>query len=140
MTEREIYEKFSNISEQELNTKSNINFYVINVVMNAIIKCCRGEKNRSVRAIDRFRKKLLIPDSQTPECPEFEVKSKIRKYFMNGKVLEEYSVMIYEIDPFFMRITKKKSKLTKMDANIYYLELMSILLNIFRLRFFSQNH
>ena len=40
-----------------------------------------------------------IPDSEIPECPEFEVKSKIGKLFMNEKVLEEYSVKIYEIDP-----------------------------------------
>ena len=50
---------------------------------------------------------------------------------MNQKILKEYSVRIYEIDPFFMSITKKKQKLTKMAANTYYLELMSILLNIF---------
>ena len=30
MTEREIYEKFSNLSEDELNTKSNKNIYVRN--------------------------------------------------------------------------------------------------------------
>ena len=33
MTEREIYEKFSNLSEDELNTKSNKNVYVRNDVM-----------------------------------------------------------------------------------------------------------
>ena len=49
-----------------------------------------------------------IPDSEIPECPEFEVKSKIGKLFMNEKVLEEYSVKIYEIDPFFMTIRNKK--------------------------------
>ena len=44
MTEREIYEKFSNLSENELNTKSNKNIYVRNDVMTTIIKRCRGEK------------------------------------------------------------------------------------------------
>ena len=44
MTEREIFEEFSNLSEDELNTKSNKNFYDKNVIMTAIIKCCRGEK------------------------------------------------------------------------------------------------
>ena len=47
-----------------------------------------------------LEKKLIIPDSEIPECPEFEVKSKIGKLFMNENVLEEYSVKIYEIDPF----------------------------------------
>ena len=49
-----------------------------------------------------------IPDSEIPECPEFEVKSKIGKWFMNEKILKENSVRVYEIDPFFMTITKKK--------------------------------
>ena len=101
MTEREIYEKFDNLSKEELNTKSNKNIYVRNDVMTTIIKRCRGEKKRGIRAIDGFRKKLMIPDSEIPKCPEFEVKSKIGKLFMNEKIFEEYSVRIYEIDPYF---------------------------------------
>ena len=50
----------------------------------------------------------MIPDSEIPWSSEFEVKSKIRKWFMNEKILEEYSVKAYKIDPFFMTITKKK--------------------------------
>ena len=50
----------------------------------------------------------MIPDSEIPTCPEFEIKSKIGKLFMNKKILEEYSVKIYELIPFFMSITKKK--------------------------------
>ena len=38
MTEREIFEELDNLSEEELNTKSNKNVYVKNVVMAAIIK------------------------------------------------------------------------------------------------------
>ena len=41
----------------------------------------------------------MISDSEILECPEFEVKSKIGKQFMNEKVLAEYSV---EIDLFFL--------------------------------------
>ena len=44
MIEREIYEKLSDLSEDELNTKSNKNVYVKNNVMSNIIKHCRGEK------------------------------------------------------------------------------------------------
>ena len=51
------------------------------------------------RKIDGFRKKLLIPESKIPECPEHEVKSKIGNIFVNKSILEEYSVKIYEIDP-----------------------------------------
>ena len=52
----------------------------------------------------------MIPESEISECPEFEVKSKIGNIFVNEKILEEYSVKIYKIDP--------------------YLELMFILLNM----------
>ena len=44
MTEREIYEKFDNLSKDELNTKSNKNVYVKDNVMANIIKHSRGEK------------------------------------------------------------------------------------------------
>ena len=47
MTEREIYEKFDNLSEDELNAKSNKNTFVRNNVMINIIKHCRGEKKRN---------------------------------------------------------------------------------------------
>ena len=94
MTEREIYEKFDNLSKNELNTKSNKNVYIKNNVMTNIMKHCRGEKKRGIRAIDGFRKKLMIPDSKISKCPKHEVKSKIRSIFMDEKVLEEYSVKI----------------------------------------------
>ena len=86
-----------------------------------MIKRCRGEKKRGIRAIDGFRKKLMIPDSEIPKCPEFEVKSKIGKLFMNEKILEEYYVKIYEIDPYFYVHCKKN--LTKISANTYYFKI-----------------
>ena len=46
MTEREIYEKFDNLSNDELYIKSNKNVFVKNNVMTNIIKHCRGEKKR----------------------------------------------------------------------------------------------
>ena len=103
MTEREIYEKFDNLSKDELNTKSNKNVYVKNNIMTNIIKHCRGEKKRGIRAIDGFRKKLMILDFEISKCPEHEVKSKIGTIFVNKKILEEYSVKIYEIDPYFYK-------------------------------------
>ena len=127
MTEIEIFEKFDNLSEDELNTKSNKKVYVKNDVMTTVIKRCRGERKRGEKKIDGFREKLMIPESEISECPEFEVKSKI---FVNEKILEEFSVKIYEIDPYFYEHYTKKYKLIKMSVNIYYLELMFILLNI----------
>ena len=113
MTERDIYEKFENLIEDELNTKNNKNIYVRNGVMTAIIKCCRGEKKRGIRVINGFRKKLMIPDSEIPKRPEFEVKSKTGKLFMNKKIFEEYSVRIYEIDHYFYEHHKEKIKVDK---------------------------
>ena len=58
-------------------------------------------KKRGERKIDGFRKKLMIPESEISECPELEVKSKIENIFVNEKILEEYSVKVYEIDLYF---------------------------------------
>ena len=43
MTEREIFEKYANLNENELNTK-NKEIYAINDIMTAVIKHFRGEK------------------------------------------------------------------------------------------------
>ena len=42
-----------------LNTESYKNVFVKNTIMTNIIKHCRGEKKRGIRAIDGFRKKLF---------------------------------------------------------------------------------
>ena len=47
MTEKENFEKFDNLNEDELNTKSNKSVYVKNTIMTNIIKHCRGEKKRN---------------------------------------------------------------------------------------------
>ena len=99
--------------------------------MTTIIKRCRGEKTRGIRAINGFRDKLMIPDSEIPKCPEFEVKSKIGKIFKEHNPIEEYFVRIYEIDLYFYEHYENKSKLIKMDVNTYYLELMFIVINFY---------
>ena len=73
----------------------------------------------------------MIPDSAIPKCPEFEVKSKIGKILKNQNLTEEYSVKIYEIDPYFYEHYEKKYKLKKMGVNIYYLESIFILVSVF---------
>ena len=95
--------------------------------MTTIIKRCRGEKTRGIRAIDGFRNKLMIPDSEIPKCPEFEVKSKIGKKFKNHNPLEEYSVRIYEIDRFFINMKKiqgdkNRCKYKLLRIDIYFSE------------------
>ena len=74
----------------------------------------------------------MIPDSEIPKCPEFEIKSKIGKIFKKYNPLEEYSVRIYEIDLYFQEHYDKKYKLIKMDVNTYYLELMFSLINFYQ--------
>ena len=73
-----------------------------------ILKRCRGGKKRGIRAIDRFRKKFMIPGNEISVCLEYEVKSKIETIFINEEVLEEYSVKIYEMDPYFYEHYNKK--------------------------------
>ena len=55
-----------------------------------------------------LQKKLMIPDSEIPKSSECEVKSKIGKIFKNHNSIEEYSVKIYETDPYFYEHYEKK--------------------------------
>ena len=70
MTKKQIYKKFTNLSQEKLNTINNKKTYVKNDVMTTIIKRCRGEKKGGIRAIDGFRNKLMIPDFQITKCSE----------------------------------------------------------------------
>ena len=115
MTKREIYKTFTNLSEKEFNTKNNKNLYARNDVMTAIIKRCRWEKTSGIRAIDGFRKKFMIRDFEIPKCPEFKLNQKYKKSLKKHNPMEEYSVKIYKIDPYFYEHhEKKKYKLIKM--------------------------
>ena len=108
MTEREFYEKFYKLSEDELNTKSNKNVFVKNTIMTNIINHFRGEK-RGIKAIDGFRKQLFIQYHQISDSIEDKVKSKIGRIFVNEDILEEYSARIYEVDPYFSENYKKNT-------------------------------
>ena len=66
-------------------------------------------KKRGIKSIDGFRKKLFIPDYEISGSIEHKVKSKIRTIFVNEKILEEYSVKINEIDPYFSEHYKKNT-------------------------------
>ena len=55
----------------------------------------------------------MIPESEIPECPEHEVKSKIGNTFVNEKILEKCSVKIYEIDSYFYKHYKEKIHVDK---------------------------
>ena len=47
MTKKQIYKKFTNLSQEKLNTINNKKTYVKNDVMTTIIKRCRGEKKEA---------------------------------------------------------------------------------------------
>ena len=51
----------------------------------------------------------MISDYEISVSIEHEVKSKIGTIFVNEKILEEYSVKIYEIDPYFYEHYKKNT-------------------------------
>ena len=51
----------------------------------------------------------MIPDYKISESIERKVKSKIGTIFVNEDILEEYSVKIYEIDPYFSEHYKKNT-------------------------------
>ena len=104
MTEGEIYKKSS---EKEFNTKNNKKSYVKNDVMTTIIKRCRGQKARGIRAINGFRNKLMIPDSEVPKCPEFQVKSKIEKIFLGKITLKDILLRFMKLILIFMDMMKK---------------------------------
>ena len=100
--------------------------------MTTVIKYCSGEKTRGIGAIDEFKEKLMIPDSKIPKCPEFEAKSKIEKMFKNHNPLEEYSVRLYEIDPYLYKRYEKKIQADKNGCK-YILFRIDVYLNKFLL-------
>ena len=55
----------------------------------------------------------MILDSEISKCREFEVKSKIGKIFKKDNPLEEYSVKIYKIDPYFHEHYERKIQADK---------------------------
>ena len=57
----------------------------------------------------------MILDYEISVCPEHEVQSKIGTIFVNEEILEEYSVKIYEIDPYFYEHYNKKIQVDNND-------------------------
>ena len=57
----------------------------------------------------------MTPDYEISVSIEHEVKSKIGTIFVNEKILEEYSVRIYEIEPLFLWALQKKIQVDNND-------------------------
>ena len=70
------------------------------------------KKTRGIRAIDGFRKKL-IPDSEIPKFPDFEVKSKIEKSLKSIIPLKNILLRFMKLILIFIKIMKK----TQADKN-----------------------
>ena len=71
----------------------------------------------------------MIPDHEVSVSIEHKVKSKIGAILENEKILEEYSLKIYEIDPYFYEHYKKKLQVDNNDqecilfrVDIYFTE------------------
>ena len=54
---KEIFEKYDNLTEDELSVKSNKNFYVKNDVMSTVIKRCKGGKKKKKKKKKKRKKK-----------------------------------------------------------------------------------
>ena len=72
MTEKEVFKKHDNLSENRLSEESNENVYVKNDVISTVIKHCRGKKRQAKEKQMDLKKKLMIPESKL-ECPEHKV-------------------------------------------------------------------
>ena len=66
------------------------------------MKSCSGEQKRGERKTAKFRTKLVVPESKISQCEE--------NYLRLKKILEKYSVKIYEIDSYFYKHYEKKDK------------------------------
>ena len=71
----------------------------------------------------------MIPDFEISKCPEHEVILKIGIIFTNEKILEEYPVKIYEINPSFYKCYKEKIQTDKNECeyilfriDVYFIE------------------
>ena len=58
MTKREIFEKYDNLREDELNAKRNKNVYVKNNAMTTVIKRCRDEKEKKQKKNRWIQKRI----------------------------------------------------------------------------------
>ena len=92
MTEKEIFDKYANLSEDELSEKVTKTFMSKMMSWVLLLNVAEVKIKRGERKIDGFRRKLMIPDSEIPESPKHEVKSKVGNIFVNEKILEEHSV------------------------------------------------
>ena len=77
MTEREVFKKYGNLSENELNSKKNKDVYISNDVITSVIVHWWSEEKRT-KNTGEFRKKIEFTEFLIMLLSEYSIKSKIR--------------------------------------------------------------
>ena len=67
-----------------------------------------AEVEKKEKKIDGCRRKLEVTEFDILLLSEYSIRSKIGKRFINEKVLKEFYVKVYEIDPYFYKHNKEK--------------------------------
>ena len=111
MTEREVFQKYENLSEHELNNQNNKEVSVrINVITSVTVNCT-GEKKRAKKKEKKkgeFKRKLGFTKFDIMVLSEYSIKSKIGKIFVNEKYLKNIMSKFMKLILLFIRIVKKK--------------------------------
>ena len=111
MTEREVFQKYDNLSEHELNNQNDKEVSVrINVITSVTVNCT-GEKKRAKKKKKKkgeFKRKLGFTKFDIMVLSEYSIKSKIGKIFVNEKYLKNIMSKFMKLILLFIRIVKKK--------------------------------
>ena len=115
MTEREVFQKYENLSEHELNNQNDKEVSVrINVITSVTVNCT-GEKKRAKKKKKKkkkkkgeFKRKLGFTKFDIMVLSEYSIKSKIGKIFVNEKYLKNIMSKFMKLILLFIRIVKKK--------------------------------
>ena len=110
MTEREVFQKYDNLSEYELNNQNDKEVSVrINVITSVTVNCT-GEKMRAKKKKKKgeFKRKLGFKKFDIMVLSEYSIKSKIGKIFVNEKYLKNIMSKFMKLILLFIRIVKKK--------------------------------
>ena len=75
----------------------------------------------------------MIRDFEIPKCPEFKLNQKYKKSLKKHNPMEEYSIKIYKIDPYFYEHHEKKKKQVDKNVDKYILSRTDVYFNKFLL-------
>ena len=127
-----MFKKFYNLSECELNTKKQRRSLCQNDIMTTVIKLCRG-KEKQVKEKQMGSEK--VKDSKILRFHNVEnmkLNQKQETYLSLKKYSNNILLRFIKLIIIFVSITEKKIHIDENGVNMYYLELMFILLNIFQ--------